>query len=54
MSEATTRSDAEATARTSELPMTDAIAQAQLETLHYIEAAGAAMLEGLTKAGVPE
>ena len=49
MSEATTRSDAEATARTSELPLTDAIAQAQLETLHYIEAAGAAMLEGLTK-----
>ena len=57
MPEATTRSDAEATADTSEVPMTEAIASAQeavasaqQETLHNIGAAGAAMLEGLTKA----
>ena len=57
MPEATTRSDAEATADTSTVPMTEAIASAQeavasaqQETLHNIGAAGAAMLEGLTKA----
>ena len=57
MPEATTRSDTEATADTSEVPMTEAIASAQeavasaqQETLHNIGAAGAAMLEGLTKA----
>jgi hypothetical protein len=47
MPEATSRSDAEATADTSAVPMTEAIASAQQETLHNI---GAAMLEGLTKA----
>ena len=57
MPEATTRSNTEATADTSEVPMTEAIASAQeavasaqQETLHNIGAAGAAMLEGLTKA----
>ena len=50
MPEATSRSDAEATADTSAVPMTEAIASAQQETLHNIGAAGAAMLEGLTKA----
>ena len=57
MPEATTRSDTEATADTSEIPMTEviasaqeAVASAQQETLHNIGAAGAAMLEGLTKA----
>ena len=57
MPETTTRSDAEATADTSKVPMTEAVASAQeaissaqQETLHKIGAAGAAMLEGLTKA----
>ena len=57
MPEATTRSNTEATADTSEVPMTEAIASAQeavasaqQETLHNIGAAGAAMLQGLTKA----
>ena len=57
MPEATTRSNTEATADTSEVPMTEpiasaqeAVASAQQETLHNIGAAGAAMLEGLTKA----
>ena len=57
MPEATSRSDAEATADTSAVPMTEAIASAQeavasaqQETLQNIGAAGAAMLEGLKKA----
>ena len=57
MPEATSRSDAEATADTSAVPMTEAIASAQeavasaqQETLHNLGAASAAMLEGLTKA----
>ena len=57
MPEATSRSDAKATADTSAVPMTEAIASAQeavasaqQETLHNFGAAGAAMLEGLTKA----
>ena len=57
MPEATTRSDTEATADTSEVPMTEviasaqeAVASAQQETLHNFGAAGAAIFEGLTKA----
>ena len=48
MPEATTH--AEATADTSAVSTTEAITSAQQETLHNIGAAGAAMLEGLTKA----
>ena len=57
MPEVTTRSDAEATADTSAVPITEviasaqeAVASAQQETLHNIGAAGAAMFEGLTNA----
>ena len=48
MPEATTH--AEATADTSAVSTTEAITSAQQETLHNIGSAGAAMLEGLTKA----
>jgi hypothetical protein len=41
---------AEATADASEASTTEAITSAQQETLHNVGAAGAAMLEGLTKA----
>ena len=40
----------EATADTSAVPMTEAITTAQQETLLSFEAAGTAMLDGLTKA----
>lgn len=45
-----TTTNAEATAETSAVPMSEAITTAQQETLHSIEVAGTAMLEGLTKA----
>ena len=48
MPKATTR--AETTADTSAVFTTEAITSAQQETLHKMGAAGAAMLEGLTKA----
>ena len=47
MPETTTRP--EATGDTSMASTTEAITTAQQETLHNVEAAGAAMLEGLTK-----
>ena len=56
MPEATTRSDAEATADTSAVPITEviasaqeAVASAQQETLPNIGAAGAAVFEGLDR-----